>query len=392
MQYIASLRDAGERCGAVLIVPPAGWAPAFSLPNQQTLRFATQVQALHNLRYLGAPLAAAAAAAPGVPLHPRYAGAPTRVLIKDALERQQRERAGVPGTPGGDSTLDGDGDDAAVPNAYGVRDGCMHSVASLRAYDRAFQERYFRSQGVAAAGMAASAAAPPTVEAVEGEFWRLVEAPAGSEVEVLTAPDVSTLVVGSGFPAAATARGAAKAYATSPWSAANLPRHAASALRYEEAAPGITVPWLKLNMCMSASCWQVEAHNLYGVSYMHQGAAKVWYSVPACAHEQLRALLRAETAAAAGAAVLEEEEGVDLAGEAEGEGMATGDADNGVGAAHSAERAAAEAAVRLLVGDSPLSFLSFPHSDPVVLTCALCFPRPVTVGARCPAWSGSSLG
>ena len=80
------------------------------------------------------------------------------------------------------------------------------------------------------------------------------------------------------------------------------------------------------------------------------------------------------------------------AGEAEGEGMATGDADNGVGAAHSAERAAAEAAVRLLVGDSPLSFLSFPHSDPVVLTCALCFPRPVTVGARCPAWSGSSLG
>ena len=44
MTYLASLRSEGERCGAVLIVPPPGWNPAFSLPNQQTLRFATQVQ------------------------------------------------------------------------------------------------------------------------------------------------------------------------------------------------------------------------------------------------------------------------------------------------------------------------------------------------------------
>jgi hypothetical protein len=77
-------------------------------------------------------------------------------------------------------------------------------------------------------------------------------------VEVLAAQHVPTLVVGSGFPAPATARGAAKAYATSAWNPANLPRHAASVLRYEEAASGVTAPWLKFNMCMSATCWQVR--------------------------------------------------------------------------------------------------------------------------------------
>jgi hypothetical protein len=132
---------------------------------------------------------------------PRYGGGATRVLVKDAVERPERELNEVP--------IEGDGEDDEPPAVYGVRAGRMHSIASLRAYDRAFQvrarllslgskparvscpphggselgggaaqERYFRSQGVAAPG----AAAAPTVDAVEGEFWRLVEAPSGSEV------------------------------------------------------------------------------------------------------------------------------------------------------------------------------------------------------------------
>lgn len=45
--------------------------------------------------------------------------------------------------------------------------------------------------------------------------------------------------------------------------------------------PGITSPVLRIGMLFTADSWHTEDHDLHAVSYLHTGAPKVWYGVPA---------------------------------------------------------------------------------------------------------------
>ena len=45
--------------------------------------------------------------------------------------------------------------------------------------------------------------------------------------------------------------------------------------------PGITSPMLYVGMLFSTFAWHVEDHNLFSLNYLHAGAPKTWYGVPA---------------------------------------------------------------------------------------------------------------
>lgn len=45
--------------------------------------------------------------------------------------------------------------------------------------------------------------------------------------------------------------------------------------------PGVTSPMLQAGMLFTADSWHTEDHDLYAVSFLHTGAPKVWYGVPA---------------------------------------------------------------------------------------------------------------
>jgi len=86
------------------------------------------------------------------------------------------------------------------------------------------------------------------------------------------------------LPAAST--DAEKLYSEHPWNINNMPRSGSSMLRYllgDGLITGVMVPWLYVGSCLSAFCWHVEDHALYSVNYLHMGAPKVWYGVPASA-------------------------------------------------------------------------------------------------------------
>lgn len=175
----------------------------------------------------------------------------------------------------------------------------------------------------------ASTHAEPSVEEVEAEFWRIVEAPDGP-VESLYGQDLDSGHHGSGFPlpewrrrlleahlaskqrasSAAGAAGGAAAqppqlppygspaeatYAAHPWNINNMPRCKQSVLRYllgDGLITGVMVPWLYVGSCLSAFCWHVEDHALYSVNYLHMGAPKVWYGIPAAATQALEEAMR----------------------------------------------------------------------------------------------------
>jgi [histone H3]-trimethyl-L-lysine4 demethylase len=66
------------------------------------------------------------------------------------------------------------------------------------------------------------------------------------------------------------------------WNLNNLPY--VSALQYlNESAGGVTRPMIYVGMMFSSFCWHTEDNFLYSINYVHTGAPKRWYGVPASA-------------------------------------------------------------------------------------------------------------
>jgi histone demethylase JARID1 len=65
------------------------------------------------------------------------------------------------------------------------------------------------------------------------------------------------------------------------WNMNNLPLWPGSVLRYIRAPlKGVNVPWLYLGMQFATFCWHNEDNFMFSINYLHRGAAKQWYSIP----------------------------------------------------------------------------------------------------------------
>lgn len=325
LAYIEKIKPEGEKAGICCIVPPPGWAPPFALEkgtngmSAESFRFLIRRQLtshlcmrLPNTSRRRKAAAAGRYGAGKVSSGANVDGAP---LPEDVEENGKEEEVGEFGF----HTLD--------------RTHTLKSFASSADWIKSLH--FGDPQPTADPGVAAERSSKrrklgsytgpePTVEEIEGEFWRVIEAP-DDVVESFYGQDLDSGHHGSGFPlppfrqrlleehlqkqAAARPSKTNKTdsdtgddsskrtytkeetvYSEHAWNINNLPRCKGSVLRYyigDELITGVMVPWLYVGSCMSAFCWHIEDHALCSINYLHMGAPKVWYGVPANASAAL---------------------------------------------------------------------------------------------------------
>lgn len=189
-------------------------------------------------------------------------------------------------------------------------DGRKHTFQSYQEAARVFGKEYFEKKGWN----------PETItsEEIEKEYWRIVETNP-EPVQVEYANDLDTTAVGSGFERATTIAdmfddplgthgklilknppilsfscmivvgkphdldfSSNEYYKSCGWNLNNIPQWPGSLLRHiRTPINGVNVPWLYCGMLFATFCWHTEDNYLYSVNYMHHGAKKRWYGVPA---------------------------------------------------------------------------------------------------------------
>ncbi|KAK9042070.1 hypothetical protein V6N11_017151 [Hibiscus sabdariffa] len=271
LKYIASIRPRAEQFGICRIVPPSSWKPPCPLKEKnvwENSRFATRVQRVDKLQNRGSMRKMS--------------------KVNNSMRRKRRRcmRMAVDcGSDNGNISWPSDAVFCEVER-FGFEPGPEFTLDKFQKYADDFKAQYFRRKENDVDMKGKMTILPehhePSVENIEGEYWRIVEK-ATEEIEVLYGADLETGVFGSGFPNKASQVGFASSekYIKSGWNLNNFPRLSGSVLNYESSdISGVLVPWLYVGMCFSSFCWHVEDHHLYSLNYMHWGAPKIWYGVP----------------------------------------------------------------------------------------------------------------
>ncbi|GAB2228853.1 hypothetical protein Drorol1_Dr00022984 [Drosera rotundifolia] len=275
IKYIEQIRAKAEAYGICRIIPPPSWKPTCLLKEKsiwEHSKFATRIQRVDKLQNRG----------------------PTGILskLREHLRKKRRRCSGM------GEICRHSVSDLLVPveAGFGFEPGPEFTLEAFQRYAEDFKVQYFRRTEENLCTGINSTQLPekwePSVETLEGEYWRMVEKPA-EEIEVLYGADLETGVFGSGFPKVSSLGSSVDRYVKSGWNLNNLSRLPGSVLSYESAdISGVQVPWLYIGMCFSSFCWHVEDHHLYSLNYLHFGAPKVWYGVPGKAATNLEQAMR----------------------------------------------------------------------------------------------------
>lgn len=269
LTYMASIRTKAEAYGICRIVPPASWKPPCRLKEEiiwENSKFATRIQRIDKLQNRDSM---------------------RRVWEANIHKKKKRRRCLKPGVDlGNGSVANRTAGEAAIFDAerFGFEPGPEFTLDAFQKYADDFKAQYFSQN---------EGHCEPSLENIEGEYWRMVEKPT-EEIEVLYGADLETGVFGSGFPKHDHQVGSSDTmYVNAGWNLNNFPRLQGSVLTYESSdISGVLVPWLYIGMCFSSFCWHVEDHHLYSLNYMHLGAPKMWYGVPGADALKLEAAMR----------------------------------------------------------------------------------------------------
>ncbi|KAK2979571.1 hypothetical protein RJ640_016245, partial [Escallonia rubra] len=281
LKYIASIRPRAEAYGICRIVPPPSWKPPCPLKENNTWvnsKFSTRIQRVDKLQNRDS----------------------VRKLLKiNNHKRRKRRRCMKTAVDHGINTTDIlDYSETGGTYGFGFEPGPEFTLDAFHKYADDFKAQYFRKDSNAADSGGNMTMFQeqwqPSVENIEGEYWRMVEKPT-EEIEVLYGADLETGIFGSGFPKLShqVSSVSEEKYVKSGWNLNNFPRLQGSVLSYESSdISGVLVPWLYIGMCFSSFCWHVEDHHLYSLNYMHWGAPKIWYGVPGKDALKLEAAMR----------------------------------------------------------------------------------------------------
>lgn len=259
LEYIESIREKAEAYGICRIVPPSSWKPPCPLKEKtvwESSTFATRIQRVDKLQNRDSSRKTCR------PNH--YKKKRRRRCTKLGVDHETREPVSA---------------EPMVQEAdFGFEPGPRFTLDEFKKYADDFKNQYFRKNE---GSFVLQDRWEPSIENIEGEYWRMVEKPT-EEIEVLYGADLETGTFGSGFPNTdSRVAGADEKYVRSGWNLNNFPKLLGSVLSYESSdISGVLVPWLYIGMCFSSFCWHVEDHHLYSVNYMHWGAPKMWYGVP----------------------------------------------------------------------------------------------------------------
>nr|QEG03040.1 lysine-specific demethylase JMJ18-like isoform X1 [Cymbidium ensifolium] len=280
--YIASIRSKAGKYGICRIVPPPSWKPPCPLKDKniwEHLKFSTRVQQVDKLQNRE-------------PLRKR-----SRNRCQRKRKRRKRLRFGMTRRRSNCTTTETNDCSSDAEEKFGFQSGSDFTLQSFQMYAEDFKEQYFGMRDAKGSESCCKGETgkrwQPSVEEIEGEYWRIVENPS-DEVEVHYGADLETGKFGSGFPkaSAATPEGL-DPHVYSGWNLNNFPRLPGSVLSFESGdISGVVVPWLYIGMCFSSFCWHVEDHHLYSLNYMHWGDPKIWYGVPGNAAVKLEEAMR----------------------------------------------------------------------------------------------------
>ena len=121
---------------------------------------------------------------------------------------------------------------------------------------------------------------------IEKQFWALINSPGAEHVTVLYGSDLdSRQVVAPENPAVKT----------NGWNLRQLARNSESVLKHlpgAENIEGVSRPWMYLGNPLSTFCWHTEDQFLCSINCLHEGASKVWYTVPGSERERLEEAMR----------------------------------------------------------------------------------------------------
>ncbi|KAL9403345.1 hypothetical protein Peur_000317 [Populus x canadensis] len=262
--YISKIRAKAELYGICRIVPPPSWSPPCRLKEKdiwEHAKFSTRIQYVELLQNRE----------------------PMRKKSKSRKRKRRFSRMGT--TRRRKRRLTNSSSEGNVASetdeTFGFHSGSDFTLEEFEKEAAYFKECYFGTKDLMDDGNETQKW-EPSVEDIEGEYWRIVEKPT-DEVKVLYGADLETATFGSGFPKASAlmTEGDSDQYVVSGWNLNNLPRLPGSVLCFEGCdISGVLVPWLYVGMCFSSFCWHVEDHHLYSLNYLHWGDPKIWYGVP----------------------------------------------------------------------------------------------------------------
>ncbi|EFC43305.1 histone demethlylase [Naegleria gruberi] len=117
---------------------------------------------------------------------------------------------------------------------------------------------------------------------IEKEYWRIVN----NHEETVTVQYGNDLPVSdyqTFFPASWK----------QGWDANLLPKLPDSLLSFLNIdIPGVNTPMLYVGMLFSSFCWHVEDHFMYAMNFIHHGAPKQWYGIPASGADKFEEVFR----------------------------------------------------------------------------------------------------
>ncbi|VFQ99363.1 unnamed protein product [Cuscuta campestris] len=263
LTYIESIRSKAEAYGICRIVPPTSWKPPCPLKEKKVWEeseFSTRIQRIDKLQNRDS-------------------------ITKKAKANHYKKRKRRRFTKANNTKTRCDAENDESEEKFGFETGPDYTLDSFQKYAGDFKAQYFgKNEGKW----------EPSVEDIEGEYWRMILKPT-EEVEVLYGADLETGTFGSGFPKQVhqISSAAEMKYIKSGWNLNNFPKLPGSVLSYESSdISGVLVPWLYVGMCFSSFCWHVEDHHLYSLNYMHMGSPKLWYGVPGADALKLEAAMK----------------------------------------------------------------------------------------------------
>lgn len=141
-----------------------------------------------------------------------------------------------------------------------------------------------------------------SVEKLEQKFWSYVNNMEDS-LTVKYGADINGEFPGeiSGFPSSeyvpedllASDKESYANYTQHPMNLLNLPNAKGSLLpMFDRKISGMTVPWIYVGSTFSTFCWHLEDQYTLSANYQHEGAPKIWYSIPEYACKQFSALMK----------------------------------------------------------------------------------------------------
>ncbi|XP_023745545.1 putative lysine-specific demethylase JMJ16 [Lactuca sativa] len=249
LEYIAKIRPKAEEYGICRIIPPDSWKPPSLLNGNkwESSRFSTHIHQIDELKDLHS---------------------------KRKLHEMIEQAEGKNGSDG-----------------FEFESGPEFTLRGFKAYAAHFKGQYFKKKDIF------TDYRTRPWENVEGEYWRIVQNPT-EQIQVLSGHNLDTKVIGSGFPLPLPSSldthedQNQSEYAKSPWNLNNTSKLPGSLLAFDYDNSTLSTPRLDIGMCFSSLCWKVEEHNLYTISYMHQGASRTWYGIPSKYRQNFESLLK----------------------------------------------------------------------------------------------------